>query len=248
VARVVLNRPEVRNAFDDILIQELTDVFSGLSSEAAARAVVLTGEGPVFCAGADVNWMKRAAEYSREENEADALRMVRMLRTIDTCAKPVVAEIRGAAIGGGVGLTAVCDVAIAAEDAVFSLAEARLGILPAAISPFVLRAIGPRVARDYFLSGDRFGAEEARRIGLVHQVVPVGDLRAAVEKKVESLLKSGPEAVAAAKRLIETVSSMEIDEAGEITARVIAERRGSAEGREGLSAFLEKRKPKWVLP
>jgi len=243
--RVVLSRPKVRNAFDEVMIAELTEVFAGLSSDAGARAILLSGEGKIFCAGADVNWMRRAAAYSREENLEDARRMAKMLRTIDACAKPVVGMIRGAAIGGGVGLAAVCDIVVASDNAVFSLAEVKLGILPAAISPYVLRAIGPRQARDCFLTGDRFGAEEARRIGLVHQVVPDADLEGAAAKKISSLLTSGPEAVAAAKRLIETVSDLGVDEAFAVTSQAIAERRASEEGREGLSAFLEKRKPNW---
>ncbi|MGH9440883.1 MAG: enoyl-CoA hydratase-related protein [Thermoanaerobaculia bacterium] len=245
VRRVVLNRPEVRNAFDDEMIRELTNVFASLSEEPGARAVVLSGEGKTFCAGADVNWMRRAAAYSRDENLNDARRMARMLRTIDTCSRPVLGQIRGAAMGGGVGLAAVCDVVVAAEDTVFSLAEVKLGILPAAISPFVLRAIGARQARDFFLTGDRFGAEEARRIGLVHRVVPAGELENAISDKLSSLLTSGPEAVAAAKRLIETVAGRDIDGVFEATSEAIADRRASAEGREGLSAFLEKRKPSW---
>jgi methylglutaconyl-CoA hydratase len=245
IRRIVLNRPDVRNAFDEEMIRELTAAFAEVSFDSGARVVVLSGSGKIFCAGADVHWMRRAASYSREENLEDAQRMARMLRTIDTCAKAVVGQIRGAAIGGGVGLAAVCDIAVASDNAVFSFAEVKLGILPAAISPYVLRAIGPRQGRDCFLTGDRFGAEEARRIGLVHQVVPDDELEAAVAKKVSSLLTSGPEAVSAAKRLIETVAPLAIDDAFSVTAQAIADRRASEEGREGLSAFLEKRKPSW---
>jgi methylglutaconyl-CoA hydratase len=246
VVRVTLRRPEVRNAFDEIMIGELTEAFAELSTAPEASVVVLAGEGPVFCAGADVTWMRKAAGYSREDNVRDAERMARMLRVIDTCSKPVVGRIQGAAIGGGVGLAAVCDIAIAGEETKFSLAEVKLGIIPAAISPFVLRAIGPRAARDYFLTGDRFDAAEARRIGLVHHVVAAADLDEAVERKVAALLSSGPEAVAAAKDLIDRVSGMTVEEAFSYTARIIAERRASDEGREGLAAFLEKRPPGWV--
>ena len=246
VLRVILNRPEIRNAFDDGMIAELTEVFASLSGDASVRAAVLSGEGTVFCAGADVQWMRRAASYTREENIEDARKMARMLRTIDTCAVPVIGEIRGAAIGGGVGLAAVCDIALAAEGTVFSLAEVRLGILPAAISPYVLRAIGARQARDLFLTGDRFDAREACRIGLIHAVHPEEALAPAVEKKIASILSSGPGAVAAAKKLIDRVSSMNVEEAFSVTAEAIAERRASEEGREGLSAFLEKRKPRWA--
>ena len=245
VATVVLARPDVRNAFDDAMIAELTAVFASLSAEAGVRAVVLTGEGKTFCAGADVHWMRKAAGYSREENREDARKMARMLRTIDVCSRPVIGKIRGAAIGGGVGLAAVCDIAIASRETVFSLAEVKLGILPAAISPYVLRAIGARLARDYFLTGDRFDAEEARRIGLLHAAVEDAELDAAVERKIDSLLTSGPEAVAAAKKLIDTVSGMDIDAAFPATAEAIADRRASEEGKEGLTAFLEKRRPRW---
>ncbi len=234
VARVVLARPAVRNAFDDALIATET------------RVIVLSGDGPSFCAGADISWMRRAGGYSREENEADAEKMARMLRSIDACPKPVVALVHGAAIGGGVGLVAAADIAIAAEGTVFSLAEVKLGILPSVISPYVLRAIGPRQARDLFLTGDRFDAREAQRLGLVHAVVPAGALEAAGAKKVESLLAAGPEAVAAAKRLIEAVTGKSPDEAMPLTVRTIAERRASAEAKEGLSAFLEKRPPLWA--
>ena len=246
VARVFLARPEVRNAFDDVLIRELTAVFSALSEEEGTRVVVLSGEGPAFCAGADVAWMRKAGTCTREENEADAEKMARMLRAIDACARPVVALVHGAAIGGGVGLAAAADIAIAAEGTVFSLAEVRLGILPSVISPYVLRAIGPRQARDLFLTGDRFDAREAHRIGLVHAVVPSGDLDDAGRKKVESLLAAGPEAVTVAKRLIEQVTGMSPEQALPLTVRTIAERRASAEAKEGLSAFLEKRPPSWV--
>jgi methylglutaconyl-CoA hydratase len=245
VSRVTLSRPEVRNAFDDVLIGELTEAFRSLGSDNETRVVVLSGEGPSFCAGADIAWMRKAGGYSREENEADALRMAHMLRAIDSCPKPVVALVHGAAIGGGVGLVAASDIAIAAEGTVFSLAEVRLGILPSVISPYVLRAVGARHARDIFLTGERFDAREAHRIGLVHAVAAATDLEAAGLRKVESLLAAGPEAVGAAKRLIELVSGQSPDDALPLTVRTIAERRASAEAKEGLSAFLEKRPPSW---
>jgi methylglutaconyl-CoA hydratase len=247
VARVVLARPAVRNAFDDVLISELTEAFVSLGKETETRVVVISGDGPSFCAGADISWMRKAGGYSPEENEADAGKMARMLRAIDACRKPVLALVHGAAIGGGVGLVAAADIAIAAEGTVFSLAEVKLGILPSVISPYVLRAIGPRQARDLFLTGDRFDAREAHRIGLVHAVVPAGELEAAGEKKVESLLAAGPEAVTVAKRLIEQLTGMNPDEAMPLTVRTIAERRASAEAKEGLSAFLEKRPPSWAV-
>jgi len=246
VARVVLARPEVRNAFDDALIEELTRAFSDVAADPQTRVVVLSGEGPVFCAGADIAWMRKAGSDSRDENEAGAVRMARMLRAIDACPKPVIALAHGAAIGGGVGLVAAADIAVAAEGTIFSLAEVRLGILPSVISPYVLRAIGPRQARDLFLTGDRFDAREAHRIGLVHAVVPPDELESAGRSKVESLLSAGPEAVAVAKRLIEHVTGKNPEEVIPLTARTIAERRASAEAKEGLTAFLEKRAPSWA--
>jgi methylglutaconyl-CoA hydratase len=245
VLRITLARPEVRNAFDDALIEELTRAFSEAGEDAGSRVVVLAGDGPTFCAGADVAWMRKAGGYSKAENEADAGRMARMLRGIDACPKPVIALAHGAAIGGGVGLVAAADIVIAAEGTVFSLAEVKLGILPAVISPYVLRAIGPRAARDYFLTGDRFDSREAQRIGLVHQVVAAGDLAGAGDRKAAAILTSAPEAVRVAKRLIEEVSWKTPDEAMPLTVRTIAERRASDEAKEGLTAFLEKRKPSW---
>ena len=244
--RITLARPEARNAFDDALIDELTRAFGEAGDDPGTRVVVLAGEGPTFCAGADVAWMRKAGGYSQAENEADAGRMARMLRGIDACPRPVIALAHGAAIGGGVGLVAAADIAIAAEGTVFSLAEVRLGILPAVISPYVLRAIGPRAARDYFLTGDRFDAREALRIGLVHQVVEAGELAAAGERKAASILSSAPEAVGVAKRLIEQVAWKTPEEAMPLTVRTISERRASAEAKEGLTAFLEKRKPSWT--
>lgn len=246
VARVRLVRPQVRNAFDDVLIDELTRAFLSFVDDAATRVVVLSGAGPVFCAGADVAWMRRAGGYSRAENEADAEAMARMLQAIDTCPKPVVAVARGAAIGGGVGLLAAADVALAADDTVFSLAEVKLGILPSVISPFVIRAIGARQARRLFLTGHRFDAVEALRIGLVHAAAPPEALDALAQREVAALLTSGPEAVETAKRLIAEVAGKSPDEAMPLTVRTIAQRRASEEAREGLSAFLEKRPPSWA--
>ena len=246
VARVTLARPKVRNAFDEVLIEELTRVFLSFTGDPDTRAVVLAGEGPVFCAGADVEWMRRAGTWSKIENETDAERMARMLRSIDDCPRPVIALVRGAAIGGGVGLVAACDVAVAADDAVFSLSEVKLGILPAVISPYVLRAIGPREARRWFLTGERFGAAEARRIGLVHEVAASDEVAAVGDRIVSALLTSAPEAVAIAKRVIGEVAGKSPEEAMPLTVRTIAERRASEEAKEGLTAFLEKRPPAWA--
>jgi methylglutaconyl-CoA hydratase len=245
VRRLVLSRPEVRNAFDDRLIAEMTEAVAALSADPETRVAILEGDGPSFCAGADIAWMRKAGSYSREENEADARRLAAMLQSLDTCPRPVVAAVHGHAIGGGVGLVAAADIAVAAEGTIFSLAEVKLGILAAVISPYVLRAIGARQARDLFLTGDRFDAREALRIGLVHQVVPAEELGAAVRRKVDSLLTSGPEALVSTKRLIERVARLSPEEAMTLTVRTIAERRASEEAREGLSAFLEKRLPRW---
>jgi methylglutaconyl-CoA hydratase len=247
VARVILARPEVRNAFDDVAIGELTEVFQHVSADRETRVVVLSGEGPTFSGGADIGWMRKAGGYSRAQNEEDAEKMAQMLRSIDACPKPVIALAHGAAIGGGVGLVAAADIAIAAEGTVFSLAEVKLGILPSVVSPYVLRAIGPRLARDLFLTGDRFDAAEAKRIGLVHAVVPQGELEAACGRRIDSLLTSGPEAIEAAKRLIGQVAGKNPEEAMPLTVRTIAERRASAEAKEGLSAFLERRRPSWAV-
>ena len=246
VARVTLARPEVRNAFDEILIDSLTRAFLSFGDDRETRVVILEGEGATFCAGADIEWMRRAGGFSKSENEADAERMARMLRALDECPKPVIAIVQGAAIGGGVGLVAASDVVVAADDAVFSLAEVKLGILPSVISPFVLRAIGPRQARRYFLTGERFGAAEARRIGLVHEVVPAADRNAAADAIVASLLTSAPDAVGVAKRLIGQVAGLTPDDAMPVTVRTIAERRASDEAKEGLTAFLEKRAASWA--
>ncbi|MFL5334167.1 MAG: enoyl-CoA hydratase/isomerase family protein [Geminicoccaceae bacterium] len=248
VARVTLNRPQLHNAFDEALIRDLAEAFTGLGEDAAVRAVVLTGTGKSFSAGADLNWMQRAAAYDEERNREDARALEFMLRTLDECPKPVIAMVNGAAIGGGVGLVAACDVAIAAESAQFATSEVRLGILPAVIAPFVVRAIGPREARRWFLTAERFGADEARRIGLVHEVVPADQLEARTAAMVGELLKGGPEALASAKRLVQLVEMMPQGGSirSEATVGMIALRRASAEGREGIAAFLEKRKPAWV--
>ena len=248
VARVTLNRPQLHNAFDEGLIQALADAFAALGEDAAVRAVLLTGAGKSFSAGADLNWMKRASAYDEERNRADARALELMLRTIDECPKPVVALVNGAAIGGGVGLVAACDIAIAAEGAQFATSEVRLGILPAVIAPFVVRAIGPREARRWFLTAERFGAEEARRIGLVHEVAPADRLEERGAAMVADLLKGGPEALAEAKRLVQLVRTMPQGGSilAEATVAMIADRRASPEGREGIGAFLEKRKPAWM--
>lgn len=234
VARVTLARPERRNAFDAATIAELTAAFADVAD---ARAVVLAGDGPSFCAGADVEWQRSAIDLSEEENAEDAARLLRMCEAIDGCPAPVVARIQGHALGGGAGLACCADVAIAAPDAVFGFSEVRLGIVPAVISPFVFARIGPGAARRWFLTGERIDAETALRIGLVHELA--ADLDAAVEHALEALLAGGPEAVRAAKRLVR-----EQPERSELPG-LAARRRSSAEGQEGLRAFLEKRPPSW---
>ena len=230
VLRVTIAKPERRNAFDAALIAELTDAFADVRD---ARAVVLAGEGPSFCAGADVEWQRASIDLTYEENVADAMRLYRMLETIDACPAPVVARVQGFALGGGSGVVACADVAVAGPDAVFGFTEVRLGIIPAVISPFVLGRIGSGAARRYFLTGERFDADAALRIGLVHEVS--GDLDGAVGRVVDDLLAAGPEAARAAKRLVRERPH------GEATAHVAAALRTSPEGQEGLRAFLEKR-------
>ena len=232
--RITLARPDRRNAFDAALIAELAEAFADVGD---ARVVVLAGEGESFSAGADVEWMRASVELSYEENVADARRLRKMLEAIDGCPAPVVARVHGHALGGGCGLVACSDIAIAQADAVFAFSEVKLGIIPAVISPFALAKIGPSAARRYFLTGERFDAETALRIGLVHEVG--GDIDAAVERVVGELLSAGPEATRAAKRLVHDRPEPLA------TERRIAERRTSDEGQEGLRAFLERRKPDW---
>jgi methylglutaconyl-CoA hydratase len=235
VLRITLAKPERRNAFDAALIAELHEAFADVSD---ARVVVLAGDGPSFCAGADVDWQRASIDLTFEENVADALRLYRMLEAVDACPVPVVARVHGYALGGGSGLAACADVVVAAPNSTFGFTEVRLGIIPAVISPFVLAKIGPGYARRYFLTGERFGAAIAQSIGLVHEVAE--ELDAAVERQVGELLQSGPEAVRAAKRLVR-----ERPADGEELARIAAGLRAGAEGQEGLRAFLEKRHPRW---
>ncbi len=247
VARVKLNRPQLRNAFDDELIAELTAAFNALDADTAVRVVVLAGEGPAFCAGADLNWMKRMAGYSYEQNFADAQALADMLATLDQMKKPTIARVHGSTFAGGVGLVAACDIAIGTPEAKFCLSEAKLGLSPATISPYVIRAIGARMARRYFLTAEVFGAEEAYRVGLLSALVPAADLDGAVDALIEQLLAGGPQAQAKIKDLIRHVESAPVDETlAAATAKRIAEIRVSPEGREGIASFLEKRKPAWA--
>ncbi|KAA5606944.1 enoyl-CoA hydratase/isomerase family protein [Roseospira marina] len=246
VATVTLTRPARHNAFDDALIARLTEAFVTVGADPDVRVVVLAAEGPSFSSGADLSWMKRMAGYSAAENQADALALATLLETIDRCPKPVVALVQGAAYGGGVGLVAACDIAIATAGATFALSEVKLGIIPAAISPYVLNAIGPRAARRYMLTGERFDAEEAHRIGLLHDVVGSEELIGAGELMIRALMQGGPAAQTAVKDLLRAVADQPPDTVMEETAGRIAAIRVSPEGQEGLGAFLDKRTPSWI--
>ena len=248
VATVTLNRAEVHNAFNDTVIADLTGTLCRLGDDDKVQAVVLRAEGKSFSAGADLGWMQRMAGYGHAENLADAGALAELMRVLNFLPKPTVARVQGAAFGGGVGLVACCDIAIASDAASFSLSEVRLGLIPAVISPYVVAAIGERAARRYFLTAERFGADEALRIGLVHQVVPADQLDSAVDTILTRLSEGGPAAQRAAKDLIFAVAHRPVD-AGLIhdTAERIATVRASSEGREGLAGFLEKRKPAWSV-
>ena len=247
VEYLTLNRPDVRNAFNEEVIAELTAWAERLRHDRGVRVVVVAGAGKTFSAGADVHWMAKTVTYTKEENLRDAAATSAMFAAIDSLPVPVVARIHGAALGGGAGLAAVCDIVVAEEAAVFGFTEVKLGILPAVISPFSLAKIGRSAARELFLTGARFSAARAREIGLVHAVVPAGELDATVDAYVRELLTASPEAISAAKALIRDVWGRPIDDARPITAQAIATRRVSAEGQEGLKAFLEKRRPAWSL-
>ena len=242
IARVTLARPAVRNAFNADVIGELHDAFKRIAAADDVRAVVLAGEGNVFCGGADINWMRESLDLSFEANAIDAERMSDMFRAIDNCPRPVIARIQGAALGGGAGLAAACDIAIAADDAVFGFTEVKLGIIPAVISPFVLSKIGASHARALFLTGERFDAARALRIGLVHETAAAEDLDAAVDRTIGEIRTAGPYAAGAAKLLIRRVLDASYEETRAITTRAIADLRISPEGQEGLRAFLERRK------
>jgi methylglutaconyl-CoA hydratase len=248
VATVTLDRPDVHNAFDGALIEELTRAFVALGADEAVRAIVLTGAGRSFSAGADIGAMRRSLDFTAEENRADAERLATLFETIDACPRPTIARINGAAYGGGVGLVAACDLAIAAESAIFAFSEVRLGIAPAVISPYVLRRIGEAQARALFFTAARFGATRAREIGLVHQVVPADQLDAAVGAQLALLLAGAPGAIAATKALLRELRGLDTAAARAATTALIARLRTGPEGQEGLRAFLEKRPPAWVAP
>jgi methylglutaconyl-CoA hydratase len=247
VATVTLNRPEVRNAFNDEVIAELTAVFSELGDRAEVRCIVLAGNGSAFCAGADLNWMKRMAGYTRDENLADAAALANMLRVIYRCAKPTIARIQGDVYAGGTGLVAACDIAVSADTAHYCLSEVKLGLIPATISPYVIQAMGTRAAHRYFLTAERFSAAEALRIGFVHEVVTGDALDAKVAGLAQALVQAGPAAVKACKELVQDVGGRNITQLLiDRTVQGIADIRVSDEGREGIQAFLGKRKPGWL--
>jgi methylglutaconyl-CoA hydratase len=247
VSTVTLNRPDVRNAFNQEVIAELTAVFLELGRRPEVRCVVLAASGTAFCAGADLNWMKRMAGYSREENLDDATALARMLEVIYECPKPTIAKVQGDVYAGGLGLVAACDIAIAADTAHYCVSEVRIGLIPATISPYLIRAMGARAAHRWFLTAERFGAAQATACSLVHEAVPAGDLDARGAALARTLVQAGPEAVKACKKLLHDVAGQEMsDSLLEDTAERIADIRVTPEGREGIAAFLDKRKPNWL--
>ena len=247
VARITLSRPEIRNAFNDDVIAELTAAFLELGGRDDVRAIVLAAEGPAFCAGADLNWMRRMADYTREENLSDAAKLAEMLRVMYACPKPTVAAVQGDVFAGGMGLVAACDMAVSVDTATYCLSEVKLGLIPATISPYVIRAMGARAAHRYFLTAERFAAQEAHRIGFVHELVAPDALDAKVDELVKALASASPNAVRACKRLVQDVAERELT--GDLIAATvegIADIRASEEGREGVQSFLQKRKPAWL--
>ncbi|MFP5466210.1 MAG: enoyl-CoA hydratase/isomerase family protein [Gammaproteobacteria bacterium] len=247
VARITLTRPEVRNAFNDEVIQQLKTAFDDVGRRDDVRSVVLAAEGPAFCAGADLNWMRRMADYTREENLADAGQLAAMLKAIYECPKPTIAAVQGDVFAGGTGLVAACDIAVSVDTATYCLSEVRLGLIPATISPYVIRAMGARAAHRYFLTAERFTAREAHRIGFVHELVGADALETRVAELAQALVSASPHAVKACKRLVQDVAGREIDAAlVAATVEGIADIRASEEGREGVASFLQKRKPSWL--
>jgi methylglutaconyl-CoA hydratase len=246
VLHIRLNRPDVRNAFNGMVVDELTAAFAAADADASARVVVLSGNGKSFSAGADLAWMTEQADLPPAQNQVGAEKMARMFLAIARCQKPVVARVFGHALGGGTGLTAAADVAISAEDCLFGLTEVKLGIVPAVISPFVMQKIGAGRARTLFLTGERFDGKEAQRLGLVHKAVPAEQLDAEVARVVGELLAAGPCAVASAKKLIAAVGDLSLEDAIPVTSRWIADLRATPEAKEGFAAFLGKRKPGWM--
>ena len=248
VATVTLNRPDVRNAFNDEVIVEMTRAFNALGARADVRCIVLAANGTAFCAGADLNWMRSMADYSRAQNLADAGRLAAMMHAVYACPKPTIARIQGDVYAGGTGLVAACDIAVSSDVAHYCLSEARLGLVPSTISPYVIRAMGARAAHRYFLTAERFTAAEAWRIGFVHEVVMAAELDNKVAEVAQALVNAGPEAVKLCKKLVQDVAGHAITPALiQMTVESIADVRVSPEGREGLQSFLQKRKPNWLV-
>jgi methylglutaconyl-CoA hydratase len=245
-ATVTLNRPDVHNAFNEVLISELNQAFSELTKDGDVRAIVITGAGPSFCAGGDLNWMKQAATYTHEQNIEDAQKLHQMLLAIVQCPKPVIAKVNGTTMGGGVGLAAATDMAFAYKTAMFALSEVRLGLLPAVISPFVIRKIGEGRFLEYALTAERFSAMQAKELGLIQQCGDPQAIDELIEVKINAIKAAGPESISESKRLAQQVSGVSLEKAGEITARFLADRRASAEAKEGIDAFFNKRKPNWI--
>jgi methylglutaconyl-CoA hydratase len=247
IFRISLNRPEVRNAFNDTMIAELTDVFEQIRRQKAIRVVILEGTGKVFCAGADIHWMQKMIGFTFEDNLRDAIKLANLLEAMYNCTRPIVAKVQGAAIGGGTGLVAVADIAIASEDTIFSFSEVRIGLVPACISPYVIKKVGEAHSAEFFITGERLTAQRMYEAGLVSRVVPEEDLDDELDRIVATLLRSGPKAVQMCKELVRRVPGMPMAEMKSYTARAIAELRVSDEGQEGMKAFFEKRKPKWAI-
>jgi len=248
VQTLTLSRPDVRNAFNDEVIAELKNAFIAVAQNPQVRCVVLAAEGPAFCAGADLNWMRRMADYTHAENLADAGELAAMLKAIYTCPQPTIARVQGDVYAGGLGLVAACDMVVSVDTAHYCLSEVKLGLIPATISPYVIRAMGARAAHRYFLTAERFEAHEAHRVGLVHEVVPPDALDSQVDEWVQALLKASPNALRACKKLLHDVAEREInDPLIRQTVEGIADIRASSEGKEGVQSFLQKRKPGWLV-
>jgi methylglutaconyl-CoA hydratase len=246
VGKVVLHRPKIRNAFNETMITELHDAFDVLAHDEGVRVIVFTGEGTCFCSGADLNWMRGVVDYTYEQNLQESLNLAELMYCIYSHPKPVIGRVNGPAIGGGTGLVAATDIAICSDTARFSFSEVKIGVVPACISPYVVRRVGESRAREFFLTGERLTAERALEAGLVNQVVPADELDGAIDALVAQLLSSGPHALTICKELLEKVPQMGLEEAKRYTAEVIARLRQSEEGQEGMAAYLEKRKPTWV--
>ena len=247
VARLTLNRPEIRNAFNEVMLAEILQICTELAERKDVRALVFTGEGKAFCAGADLNWMKKMVNYTFEENLADAMILANAMNALYSMPQPTIARVNGHAIGGGMGFVTGCDIAIASDKAVLSLSEVKIGLVPACIAPYVIRKAGPGKSKEFFLTGERMTAERALEAGFLNKVVPEGELDAAVDDLLARLLTSGPKAMAYAKELVDKVPGMDWEEAKRFTADMISRIRIGDEGQEGCAAFLEKRKPNWVL-